>query len=381
MDKLKILHVSNYYPPHIGGIETVCYDFCGAVKKLGEVHVVCFNDQPDTVIEEIDGIKVTRVGIQAKIASQALAKGYGEVLHKELKEFNPDIVHFHYPNPYASHYLLKAFKRIGFKGKFVLHWHADIIKQKLLRLFFVSQNKKLLERADLVLATSPAYLEGTDYLPRYKEKVKVLPLCVGSARDPISESVKKAAAVIREEYAGKKIGFFFGRHVKYKGLEYLIEADRYLPSEEYVLLVAGSGPLTEKLKKKAMLFSNIRFLGRLSDGEVNAYLSACDFFAFPSITRNEAFGISLAEALYFGKPAVTFTVPGSGINWVSVNCETGYEAPNRDAKAYASLIIKMFSGSDYEVFSKNAKERAERYFTRDCFESNALSIYKSLMQE
>ena len=381
MNKLKILHVSNYYPPHIGGIETVCYDFCGAVKRLGEVHVVCFNDKPDTVIDEIDGVKVTRVGIQAKIASQALAKGYGDVLYKELKEFNPDIVHFHYPNPYASHYLLKAFKRSGFKGKFVLHWHADIIKQKLLRLFFVNQNKKLLERADLVLATSPAYLEGTDYLPRYKDKVEVLPLCVGNARDPLSESTLKAAGAIKEQYPGKKIGFFFGRHVKYKGLEYLIEADRYLPNDEFVLLIAGKGPLTKKLEKKAKGFSNIKFLGRLSDDEINAYLSACDFFAFPSITRNEAFGISLAEALYFGKPAVTFNVPGSGINWVSVDGETGYEAPNRDAKAYAELIVKLFSDSSYAALCKNAKKRADEYFTRSCFESNALSIYQQLMKK
>ena len=42
-------------------------------------------------------------------------------------------------------------------------------------------------------------------------------------------------------------------------------------------------------------------------------------FCFPSITRNEAFGIALAEAMYCGKPAVTFTIEGSGVNFVSLD--------------------------------------------------------------
>ena len=62
---------------------------------------------------------------------------------------------------------------------------------------------------------------------------------------------------------------------------------------------------------------------------------ACDVFCFPSVTKNEAFGIALAEGMYFGKPAVTFTIPGSGVNYVNLDGVTGIECKNADCKDYA----------------------------------------------
>lgn len=62
---------------------------------------------------------------------------------------------------------------------------------------------------------------------------------------------------------------------------------------------------------------------------MKAYLSAMDIFCFPSITKNEAFGLALAEGMYYSKPAITFTIDGSGVNFVSLNgilelkCQTG----------------------------------------------------------
>ena len=72
--------------------------------------------------------------------------------------------------------------------------------------------------------------------------------------------------------------------------------------------------------------------------ELKAYLAACDVFCFPSITKNEAFGIALAEAMAFAKPSVTFTIKGSGVNYVSLNGVTGIEVANGDVEAYAAAI-------------------------------------------
>lgn len=381
MSKIRVLQIPNYFPPHIGGIETVCFDICQALKKDDryDVKVICFNKDKNTIKENYDGIDVTRVGYQLKIASQALAKDYGRILKKTLIEFKPDVIHFHYPNPYVAHFLLKAMKETKFKGKFILFWHADIIKQKFLKMFFLSQNKALLKRADLILATSPNYLKDTDYLPFYQDKVKILPLCVGKDRENITPAVLKKKEEIREENKGKKIGFFFGRHVKYKGLKYLIGSDRYLDKEKIEIYIAGQGPLSEKLKRQARPYSNIHFLGKLSEEEINAYLLACDVFLFPSITRNEAFGISLAEALFFGKPAVTFSIKGSGVNFVSLDRVTGEEVKDKDCKAYAKAIEDVLKEENYQKYCLNAKSRAEAFFTRPLFEKNVLKIYDSLL--
>ena len=72
--------------------------------------------------------------------------------------------------------------------------------------------------------------------------------------------------------------------------------------------------------------------------ELKALIYAADIFCFPSITRNEAFGLALAEAMYYEKPAVTFTIPGSGVNYVCLNGEDGIEVENRNVEKYAEAL-------------------------------------------
>ena len=378
----KVLHISKYYPPFTGGIETVAYNVVSALKKSGgyEQFVFCFNEGKNTEKGTIDDVPVFRVGSEKKISSQALNKKYGFYLNKVYDEFKPDIIHFHFPNPFACYFLLKLLKKKDFKGKLIVHYHCDIIKQKILKILFIKQTKDLLDKADLILATSPAYLKDTDFLPNYKEKVKVVPLCIGKERTHITDEQKAKENNIKERYLGKKIVFFFGRHTEYKGLRYLIDADQYLNQNQIQIVIAGKGELTDELKEKARKYSNIEFVGRLSDYDINTYLMACDVFAFPSISRNEAFGISLAEAVYFGKPACTFTIPGSGVNWVCRNNEEGLEAPNRDVKAYADNITRLINDDEfYKILSANSQARSS-LFTIKCFfdgiESSYINLYK-----
>ena len=376
----KILHITKRYPPYIGGIETVCHDMVETLKGDYEQLVISFNDGPETVKEKYEGVDVIRVGVERVIASQPLARQYKNVLFEAFRSFKPDIVHFDFPNPYAAFYLLKAMKSFDFKGKFLLFWHADIYKQKFLRLLFVPQTKKLIKRSDRIIATSPNYLIDTSFLPKVpKEKISIVPLRVGDGRLHVTDEQKREAALIRQKVGPKRIVFFFGRHVPYKGLEYLIQANEFLDRDKVEMIIGGKGPLTESLREKSSGFTNVQFLGRLSDDQLNAYLLACDIFAFPSVTRNEAFGISLAESLFFGKPSVTFTIRGSGVNWVSPNGITGLEAPNRDVEALAANITKLCE--DDALRSKlgsNAILRCEEYFTPERFENAIREAFAAL---
>ncbi|MFA6755260.1 MAG: glycosyltransferase [Bacilli bacterium] len=380
-NKIKVLQISKRYPPYIGGIETTCCDISSFLESTNkyDVEVIAFNSTKKDVKEIIDGVTVYRVGVQKIVASQPLAKNYGKILKKILVDFNPDIIHFHYPDPYAANYVLKYLKKLHYKGKFILHWHADIIKQKLLKQLFVKQNKDLLNRADIVIATSPSYLKDTDYLPYYKGNIEILPSCIGKERTILTEDIIKKSNEIKEEHKNKKICFFFGRHVEYKGLKYLIESNEYIDRDKVDIIIGGSGPLTDELKKQASKYNNIYFVGKLSEDDINSYLLACDIFTFPSITRNEAFGISLAEAMYFAKPTVTFTILGSGVNWVSINNETGLEAQNKNSKQYGEYIMKLVNDEElYNKLSKGAKERSEKLFSEKEFNENVISIYNKM---
>ena len=69
-----------------------------------------------------------------------------------------DIVHLHMPDPMAA----AAFWAARPRAALVVHWHSDVIRQRLaLRAYEPLQNW-LLRRADAIVATSPPYAESSE---------------------------------------------------------------------------------------------------------------------------------------------------------------------------------------------------------------------------
>ena len=369
--KKKILHISNYYPPQIGGIEDVCRSIATALLEQ-EQQVICFHDESQTVKEIVEGIPVTRCGVWRKLFSQSVSFSFYKELKRIFKTFDPDFVHFHTPNPLSSVYLLLALPK---KTKLIVHWHSDIIKQSFLYLFFHPIEKRLLKRADKIVATSPTYIHGSKPLQLWSNKVTVIPNTVNESKLMKQDGDEQAIAEIKQFYGGQKIVFTFGRHVPYKGLKYLVEAAP-LVSNDVAIVVAGKGPLSKSLKNSAKKFPNIHFIGRLEENVLRQYLYASDVFVFPSITRNEAFGIALAEAMYCGLPAVTFTIPDSGVNWVCLNGETGLEVENRNVQALAEAINHLATAADLrKKLGENAARRVRADFTIEAIKEHLDELY------
>ena len=377
---MNILQISNYYYPQIGGIEQVAQDCTDALCADNEVKIFCFNREKSDKIDFIDGIEVIRAGSFAKISSQSLSFSYYKLLKKVFAEFEPNVVIFHYPNPFAAHYLLKILKKHP-NVKLVLYWHLDITKQKILGKLFEKQSLKLLKKADKVLATSPNYIDGSKFLHAYQSKCEVVSCCVNDRHLHIDENVMAVAQKIREENEGKTICLAIGRHVPYKGTEYLIRASRLL-DERFRIFIAGEGPLTPALKRLAKEDNKITFLGQIDHENLRAYLTACDIFCFPSITKNEAFGIALAEGMYYEKPTVTFSIQGSGVNYVSLNNITGIEVENCNVEQYAQVMVQLAEDTDLRLkFGHAAKERVEKLFTQEIFHNKIRHIIGALYLE
>ncbi len=376
---MKILQIPNYISPHIGGIEQTARDVLNAIKGVegAEQEVFCYNEGRATVTEEVDGVKVTRCGCFIKLFSQSFASQYKKLLKKKFAEFNPDVVIFHFPNPYAAHYLLRLLKKYP-KCHLVVYYHLDITRQKFLGKFVAGQTTRLLKAASKVVATSQDYVNGSPFLAKFAQKCVVIPSCFNEERLNVDLAVLDGSAEIRKADAGKTILFAFGRHVKYKGMQYLIDAAKLL-GDKYKIYIGGEGPLTEKLKRRARSCPNVEFLGKLPDDKLKAYLYACDIFCFPSITKNEAFGLSLAEAMYYGKPSVTFTVKDSGVNFVSVNGLTGIEVENRNVRKYAEAIEKLSAdGSLRERYGNAARVRVCTLMTFSKFSQSIKNLLADL---
>ena len=402
--KIRVLHISKYYHPFSGGTEQVARECVMALqeseKHLYEQVVFCFdhkgmkgarpgNHRSMDSVERIDGIRVVRCACQVKVASQSLSFSYRRRLKAVFDQFRPDIVVFHYPNPFAAAYLLSFLKQ---EQKLIVFWHLDIVKQKILGKLFSRQNHRLLRRADRVIATSPNYLKGSPWLQGYTQKCAVIPNCIDESKFEKSDPEEVSAeGRIRKRFAGRILCLAVGRHVAYKGFHYLIEAARYL-DENYAVVITGEGGLTETLKGQAEALGEqaklqghgaklpeIVFAGLISDAELHAYLHACDIFCFPSITKNEAFGIALAEAMYCGKPAVTFTIEGSGVNYVNLNGVTGIECPNRDSRSYAEAI--RFLAEDparRRQYGDAARRRVEENFMFRQFSERIRALFSDV---
>ncbi len=337
---MRILHISKYYSPYLGGVENICKYIVEGTSQH-ETAVVCFNDKCKDTVDVVNGYKVYRVATWVNVARQALSLSYFWVLKRAIWEFKPDVVQFHWANPFPAWVLLCVIPK---DVKLVIHWHMDIIKQKRIYPLIKPVETALLKRADLVCVTSPQYRDGSLPLQPFKDKVRIVPNAMDERNFVLQEGDEEKIEAIKAKYGNKPIVFFIGRHIQYKGLPHLIHAERFVKAD-CVFVIAGSGPLTAELKAQCHS-ERVYFEGRLSDEELKLYQYAASVFAFPSITKNEAFGVALAEAMYCHTPAVTFTIPGSGVNWVSLNGETGIEVKNGDDEAYAEAIDKLINDKE-----------------------------------
>jgi glycosyltransferase involved in cell wall biosynthesis len=105
-----------------------------------------------------------------------------------------------------------------------------------------------------------------------------------------------------------------GRLERYKGVQHAIQALVDLP--EYDLVVAGTGPFDEDLRRIASevgVNDRVTFGGFISDDDLpSLYSGAAAFLALSSF---EAYGITVAEALAAGTPCVVREA-GALVNWV-----------------------------------------------------------------
>lgn len=358
--KKTLLQIAKYYYPVEGGIETVT-KYLGEGLTAFEQVVVCFSQDGITRLDTVNGVKVYRIASSMNIASQDIAFSYYHYLKKIIYEEQPDIILLHCPNPFLYPITAKLTPK---DVKLVLLWHSDILGKGILYKMIKQFEKVILRKADLILATSPNYIHPSSPIYDYRDKTQVVANGIIKNDFVWRTGDETTVEEIRRKYHYKKIVFFVGRHAAYKGVDYLIEAEKYIQSD-CVILIGGRGPETERLK--ALNTSpRIKFIGRIPNEYLRCYYYASDIFAFTSCTKQEAFGIALAEAMYCGSVPVTFTIEGSGVNWVSVGDETGIEVPLGDVQAYAAAIDRLLTDKDlYMRYATAGKDRIVRMFTSE----------------
>ena len=366
-EKLRILQIGKFYPPHMGGIETHLQSLCGELRKSVNVKVVVANNTPTESEAVVDGVPVTRVGTWFTVASAPICPG----MVRHIREANADIVHLHLQNPSA----VLAYLASGREGPLVVTYHADTVRQRLLEKGFRPFLRRILDKSAAIIATSEAYIESSPVLPAYRDRCRAIPLGI-----PIEQFQRPNMAAVRKirEQHGPGIVLSVGRLVYYKGFEYLIEAMADVPGR---LLIVGNGPLRSSLKQKSAalgLEDRVIFLGEVSD--LVPYYHAADLFVLPSIARSEGFGIVQVEAMACARPVIN-TLIDSGVPFVSQDQRTGISVPPENAKALSRAISLLLDDPERrEAYGRAAHVRAQREFTVEVMAQRTLQLYSEVLE-
>ena len=366
--KLRVLHVGKFYPPYMGGIETHLQNLCNELKDLVDLKVLVSNSGAQTIEDTVEGVSVTRVGTRATLSAAPISPGLVSRIRREAA----DIVHLHHPNPIA----VMAYLMSGHRGKMVITYHSDIVRQKALGRVFQPFLDRSLAWADAIIATSPNYLATSTVLQAHRDRCEVLPY--GIPVEQFANRDEAAIARIRERY-GSRVVITVGRLIYYKGFDVLVRA---MKDVNGTLLVVGDGPLRAELEAQALslgISDRVHFLGEIHNRDIAAYYHASDVFALASVARSEAFGIVQLEAMACGLPVVN-TGLDSGVPFVSLDGLTGLTVPPGDSAALSRALTTLLDDDELRGrLGDAARKRVDTEFTAPVMGRRMLELYTSLV--
>ncbi|GAB6050005.1 D-rhamnosyltransferase WbpZ [Hydrogenophilus islandicus] len=240
-----------------------------------------------------------------------------------------DLIHLHYPYPFADALLFLLATRYRTPlPPLLITYHSDIVKQTLLDKLYAPLRHWLMSRAARIIATSGRLAATSPILTRYPTRTHITPL-------PPPVPLTYTAAPPRPTYF-----LFLGAPRYYKGLATLIEAAALV---QLPVHVAGDGPERPRWQQLAQrLAAPITWHGAVSEATKQELLAGATALILPSNHRSEAFGLVLLEAAAFARPAIT-TELGTGTSEIVEHGTTGYVIPPNNPPRLAQAMTTLWA--------------------------------------
>ena len=170
---------------------------------------------------------------------------------------------------------------------------------------------------------------------------------------------------------------FVGRIEARKGIPYLLQAFKMVKQRvpDARLVIVGEGSLRQKYMQMTaeMGLQDVSFEGYVSPEALPSFYQRADVFCSPS-TVNEAFGITLLEAMSARAPAIATTINGS--NTLGEHGVTGLLVPPKDANALAEATVRLLQDRTYASQLAEAAQERARIFDWERVALNLLDYYQ-----
>ncbi len=319
---MKILTVLTYYRPHTSGLTIYAERLARAFANRGhQVTVMTTQYDPSLLLEEtLDGVKILRVPVAARISKGVIAPTFGWVATKLVAQH--DVVQMHLPQFDAPGVAARA--RLFHKPS-VLTYHCDLLLPPGFFNRFVNavvdfQNNMSGILSNHIVTYTQDYADNSSYLSRYASKLTpILPPV--ELPGPLPGAVQAFAEEHHVRERRPVIGMA-ARFAAEKGVEVLLDALPIILKKYPKAQVLYAGTYQDVMGEQAYsarLMPRIReyeisghwtFLGNLDPIEMAAFYPNLNVLTVPSLNSTEAFGIVQIEAMMNGVPTVPSALPG-----------------------------------------------------------------------
>jgi len=349
---MRIAQVCPRFYPDIGGVETHVYEISRRLAKEFEVEILTTDLSGKLIkIEEFEDFKVRRFRSFAPGDAYYFSLELYRYLKKKSNDY--DLIHAH--NYHAFPALFAALSKRESKLVFTPHYHGygHSFFRNLLHKPYKLLGKRMFEKAEAVICVSN--YEKSLVLKNFRvneSKIHVIPNGINKEEFDGIDKIKE-----RKDNSLKKI-LFVGRIEKYKGLDYVVRALKYLP-ENFILEVVGKGSYKSKIVKLAEelgVIDRIKFYQDLSREELIRKYAEADVFVL--LSKHEAYGIAVAEALASRTPCVVAKTSALA-EWVDETNVFGINYPPNISEL-AELIRKASEVEVGDVGTPSWDEVAER---------------------
>lgn len=374
---MRVLHVyRTYFPDAQGGLQEAIRQICIGSSNFGvesKVFVLSPNPSPKTI--ESDGGSIIRSRSWWAPASCDLG-GYDAFSEFKKQAKWADVIHFHYPWPFAD-----ILNLISFANKpSLLTYHSDIVKQKKINWFYAPLRKFTLNSMRAIVATSPVYAQTSPVLKEFLNtaKLKIIPLGIVEPKN--LEFLSNNSQQYLESLGLQNTPYilFLGVLRYYKGVHTLVEAANQINGK---IVIAGSGPEKKVLIRQAQTLGikNIIFTKEVSDQEKHILLSNCSALVLPSHLRSEAFGMVLIEASMHSKPMISCEIK-SGTSFVNLHGKTGLVVEPENPCQLANACNQLLSHPNEAItMGQAARVRYEALFSGPALGKCYTELYEQVI--
>jgi glycosyltransferase involved in cell wall biosynthesis len=364
---VKLLYVTSFFPPEVGGIASHVYGLARRMKNDYHHDVTVFAyspyDLPDYSPEGLDGAKIAR--FRSLLSDRrGLRLIPLQLILKVLQEGDYDVVHVHgYDNlePFAVYLPKMLNRRHLLMNHSILtphyHPHSPRFSRDVARhLLNAAFARSIFQTFSSVVALTNM---ERDILSSFCSRDKIAVIPNGIDLEELNGTLDQQDYSIGES---KRFVLYAGVLMKYKGVHHLLSAIREVRKvvDNVSLLVVGNGPERDaliRLSNELGISGSVAFSGFLERRSLVSLFNRCELFAMPS--SYEAFSIPTAEAMACGKPVIACNT--GGIPELGFNPEFLFEYG--DVKKMARLIISLLKNQDlaHEIGKRNRLIAIERF--------------------